>query len=79
MTEVSSPEEVDSGPSGRERMNRAHGVPSGTVRWAWATVTSMRTALVLLLLLGVAAIPGSVLPQRPVNPCLLYTSDAADE
>ena len=68
MTEVSSPEEVDSGPSGRERMNRARGVPSGTVRWAWATVTSMRTALVLLLLLGVAAIPGSVLPQRPVNP-----------
>lgn len=55
-------------PAGRERMNRAGGVPSGTLRWAWATLTSMRTALLLLLLLGVAAIPGSILPQRPVNP-----------
>jgi cytochrome c biogenesis protein len=36
-------------------------------RWAWRQLTSMRTALVLLFLLAVAAIPGSVLPQRPVN------------
>jgi cytochrome c biogenesis protein len=28
----------------------------------------MRTALVLLFLLAVAAVPGSLLPQRPVNP-----------
>ncbi len=28
----------------------------------------MRTALVLLFLLAVAAVPGSVLPQRPINP-----------
>jgi cytochrome c biogenesis protein len=28
----------------------------------------MRTALILLLLLGVAAIPGSLIPQRPLNP-----------
>lgn len=55
-------------PSSRERMNRARGLRSGTLRWAWATLTSMRTALLLLLLLGVAAIPGSLLPQRPVNP-----------
>ncbi|MDQ7992015.1 MAG: cytochrome c biogenesis protein ResB [Propionicimonas sp.] len=55
-------------PSGRERMNRARGLRSGTLRWAWATLTSMRTALLLLLLLGVAAIPGSLLPQRPTNP-----------
>ena len=53
---------------GRERMNRARGMRSGTLRWAWATLTSMRTALLLLLLLGVAAIPGSLLPQRPTNP-----------
>ena len=32
-------------------------------RW-WRQLTSMRTALVLLFLLAVAAVPGSVLPQR---------------
>jgi len=39
----------------------------GWLRWAWRQVTSMRVALILLLLLAVAAIPGSVLPQRPRN------------
>jgi cytochrome c biogenesis protein len=29
---------------------------------------SMRTALVLLFLLAIAAVPGSLLPQRPLNP-----------
>lgn len=38
------------------------------LRNSWRQLTSMRTALVLLLLLAVAAIPGSVLPQRGVNP-----------
>jgi cytochrome c biogenesis protein len=38
------------------------------VRNSWRQLTSMRTALVLLFLLAVAAIPGSVLPQRSVNP-----------
>ena len=28
----------------------------------------MRTALILLFLLAVAAVPGSLLPQRPLNP-----------
>jgi cytochrome c biogenesis protein len=28
----------------------------------------MRTALILLLLMGIAAIPGSLIPQRPINP-----------
>lgn len=37
-------------------------------RNSWRQLTSMRTALVLLFLLAVAAIPGSVLPQRGVNP-----------
>ncbi|MER7006611.1 cytochrome c biogenesis protein ResB [Dactylosporangium sp. NPDC000555] len=37
-------------------------------RRAWRQLTSMRTALVLLFLLAVAAIPGSVLPQRTVSP-----------
>lgn len=38
------------------------------LRWGWRQVTSMRTALILLLLLGVAAIPGSLFPQRTQNP-----------
>ena len=40
----------------------------GWLRWGWRQVTSMRLALVLLLLLGLAAIPGSLLPQRPTTP-----------
>ncbi|HEY3736762.1 MAG TPA: cytochrome c biogenesis protein ResB, partial [Jatrophihabitans sp.] len=37
-------------------------------RRIWRTLTSMRTALILLFLLAVAAVPGSILPQRPLNP-----------
>ncbi|MBD3915819.1 cytochrome c biogenesis protein ResB [Nocardioides hwasunensis] len=36
-------------------------------RWSWRQVTSMRTALVLLLLLALAAIPGSVIPQENID------------
>lgn len=36
----------------------------GWARWAWRRLISMRTALILLLLLALAAIPGSLLPQR---------------
>ena len=39
-----------------------------TLRWLWRQLTSMRTALILLLLLGLAAIPGSLFPQRSQNP-----------
>jgi cytochrome c biogenesis protein len=40
----------------------------------------MKTALFLLLLLAVAAVPGSLFPQRPVNPSLVtqYLKDHAD-
>ncbi len=38
------------------------------LRWGWRHLTSMRTALVLLFLLALAAVPGSVLPQRPRSP-----------
>jgi cytochrome c biogenesis protein len=40
----------------------------GLARFAWRQLTSMRTALILLMMLGLAAIPGSLLPQRPQNP-----------
>jgi cytochrome c biogenesis protein len=36
------------------------------LRW-WRQLTAMRTALVLLFLLAVAAIPGSLLPQRSLS------------
>ena len=37
------------------------------LRWTWRQLTSMRTALVLLFLLALAAIPGSVIPQSDVD------------
>jgi cytochrome c biogenesis protein len=40
----------------------------GMLRWGWTQLTSMRTALFLLLLLAVAAVPGSLFPQRSINP-----------
>lgn len=40
----------------------------GSLRWIWTQLTSMPTALFLLLLLAVAAVPGSIFPQRPSGP-----------
>ena len=37
-------------------------------RWVWRQLTSMRTALFLLLFLALAAVPGSVYPQRSADP-----------
>ncbi|HKS44112.1 MAG TPA: cytochrome c biogenesis protein ResB [Amycolatopsis sp.] len=37
-------------------------------RNAWRGLTSMRTALILLFLLALAAMPGALLPQRTLNP-----------
>lgn len=41
---------------------------SGWVRWGWRQLTSMRTALLLLLGLALAAVPGSLVPQRSADP-----------
>lgn len=41
--------------------------PVGSLRWAWRQLTSMRTALFLLLLLAVGAVPGSIWPQRSID------------
>ncbi|WP_240658792.1 cytochrome c biogenesis protein ResB, partial [Microbacterium sp. CPCC 204701] len=41
---------------------------TGWMRWGWRQLTSMRTALVLLLLLAIAAVPGSLVPQRSADP-----------
>lgn len=50
------------------------------LRFAWTQLTSMRTALFLLLLLAVAAVPGSLFPQRPANPSVVtqYIKDHPD-
>ena len=47
------------------------------LRNLWRSLTSMRTALVLLFLLALAAIPGALLPQRELNEqkTLQYISD----
>ena len=41
--------------------------PVELARWCWRQLTSMRTALLLLFLLALAAIPGSVVPQTNVD------------
>lgn len=41
---------------------------TGWLRWGWRQLTSMRTALILLLILAIAAIPGSLFPQRTADP-----------
>ncbi|MBF8187094.1 cytochrome c biogenesis protein ResB [Nonomuraea sp. K274] len=42
--------------------------PVGWLRWGWRTLTSMRTALILLFLLALGSVPGSLVPQRGVDP-----------
>jgi cytochrome c biogenesis protein len=41
---------------------------NGWLTWGWRTLTSMRTALILLFLLVLGAIPGSMLPQEGTDP-----------
>jgi cytochrome c biogenesis protein len=41
--------------------------PVELARWAWRQLTSMRTALVLLFLLALGAVPGSVIPQQNID------------
>jgi cytochrome c biogenesis protein len=40
--------------------------PGELARWGWRQLTSMRTALLLLLLLALGSIPGSVIPQSNI-------------
>ncbi|MBO9522454.1 MAG: cytochrome c biogenesis protein ResB [Nocardioidaceae bacterium] len=41
--------------------------PLELLRWSWRQLTSMRTALILLFLLALGAVPGSVVPQEAVD------------
>ncbi|WP_084653506.1 cytochrome c biogenesis protein ResB [Nocardioides insulae] len=58
---------ADSG--GKQRKPRRAGELNAVefARWGWRQLTSMRTALVLLLLLALAAVPGSIVPQEGVD------------
>jgi cytochrome c biogenesis protein len=46
-------------------------------RWAWRQLTSMRTALALLFLLAMGAVPGSLVPQEGVDPVRVAQFKAA--
>lgn len=63
---------VDSLTEGREMdAPSATGIKLGFVgwlRWGWRQLTSMKVAIILLLILAIAAIPGSIFPQRSANP-----------
>ena len=52
----------------------------GWLRWIWRQLTSMRVALMLLLLLAAVALPGAFFPQRPSDPnaVLQYYRDHPD-
>ncbi len=50
--------------NGREPIAQPRLGPVGYARFFWRQLTSMRTALLLLLLLAIAAVPGSLFPQR---------------
>ena len=58
------PPAAPSTPPSRPPLHRQ--VTGRLLRW-WRQLTAMRTALVLLFLLAVAAIPGSLLPQRSLS------------
>ncbi|HEY9292966.1 MAG TPA: cytochrome c biogenesis protein ResB [Microlunatus sp.] len=61
----------ESGRSTSGRRNSA-GAPKiglvGGLRFIWTQLTTMRTALGLLFLLALAAIPGTLVPQRSISP-----------
>lgn len=55
------------GPAGRKEVKGPKIGVFGMLRWLWRQLTSMRTALFLLLILAVAAVPGSIFPQRSID------------
>jgi cytochrome c biogenesis protein len=69
MSDLAAPPEqadLDTTPQAPDRPPRL--TPLGYLRYSWRQLTSMRTALVLLFLVALAAVPGSLLPQRSSNP-----------
>jgi cytochrome c biogenesis protein len=67
MTDVSSPEDVQDVKAPETRRPGPISRVLALFRNTWRTLTSMGTALVLLFLLALGAIPGALLPQRSLN------------
>lgn len=65
---MSRPSDFEDGSGAPARVENPELGLKGWVRWFWRQLTSMRVALILLLLLAVAAIPGSLVPQRAADP-----------
>ncbi|ROQ39423.1 cytochrome c biogenesis protein [Frondihabitans sp. PhB188] len=61
---------IDSEPgdSGDSGITQPRLSPLGYLRFFWRQLTSMRTALLLLMLLALAAVPGSLVPQTSSDP-----------
>nr|BFE85611.1 hypothetical protein GCM10020093_082120 [Planobispora longispora] len=69
MTVTDTPERDDSEKAAEARPAKLGAV--GWARWFWRTLTSMRTALILLFLFALASIPGSIWPQRGVSDAMV--------
>ncbi|MEE4025423.1 cytochrome c biogenesis protein ResB [Gordonia sp. PKS22-38] len=67
MTEVTTDSRGTVGAPGPRRPHWVRRRVLWPARNLWRSLTSMRTALILLFLLALAAIPGALLPQRPLN------------
>ncbi|WP_129338275.1 cytochrome c biogenesis protein ResB [Cellulomonas endophytica] len=63
---VAATDEGAQRPDGRPQLPQLSWLGWG--RWAWRQLTSMRTALLLLMLLAVAAVPGTIFPQNAQDP-----------
>lgn len=59
--------DLDTPPDHKPPRQSVLGRAVALVRNTWRSLTSMRTALVLLFLLAFAAIPGALVPQRSLN------------
>ena len=74
MASTRTPERIEpSYPKDRTTLGGPRLGALGWARWAWRQLTSMRTAIYLLLLLAAASFPGSIFPQRSVDPVQVRT------
>ncbi len=67
LSDLLSPPGADARPPARPTQPPSLGLGGG-LRFLWTQLTSMRTALVLLFALALAAIPGSLVPQHSISP-----------
>ncbi|HEY4224703.1 MAG TPA: cytochrome c biogenesis protein ResB [Pseudolysinimonas sp.] len=72
---------IDSAAPADEGVTQPRLGPIGYLRFFWRQLTSMRTALILLLLLALGAVPGSLVPQRSSDPngVIAYQTNNPDQ